>query len=130
MVDDGTQVLEARRFAKSAPSLAEPAPSLADPAPAAAPPAVPAPAAAPGGGGVDPVDGTARLVARMRHGHGMLARVATTLNNHGVRRLTYVSTEFGSATVEVTVLARDAARVEARLRRMVEVVEVDRAPAT
>ncbi|MFI6977703.1 hypothetical protein ACIBSV_03830 [Embleya sp. NPDC050154] len=126
MVDDGTQVLEAPRFVGPAPSLADPAPSLADPAPAAAP----APLAAPEGDAVDPVGETARLVARMRHGHGVLARVATTLNNHGVRRLTYVSTEFGAATVEVTVLARDAARVEARLRRMVEVVEVDRVAAT
>ncbi|WP_331771388.1 hypothetical protein OG948_48195 (plasmid) [Embleya sp. NBC_00888] len=129
MVDDGTQVLEAPRFVESAPSLADPAPSPADPAAAAAP-AVPAPLTAPEGDAVDPVGETARLVARMRHGHGVLARVATTLNNHGVRRLTYVSTEFGAATVEVTVLARDAARVEARLRRMVEVVEVGRVPAT
>ncbi|WP_406289100.1 hypothetical protein [Embleya sp. NBC_00896] len=106
MVDDGTQVLEA-------PRRDGPAPTIGDP------------------GGPVPARRqefeTCRLVASMRHGRGLLARIATTLNNHGVRQLTYTSTEFGTATVEVEVLARDAARVEARLRRMVEVVEV--APA-
>ncbi|MEU0939434.1 MULTISPECIES: hypothetical protein [unclassified Embleya] len=106
MVDDGTQVLEVTRSADVAP-----------------PPGDPGPVALPG----DEDAGHARLVARMRHGRGVLARVASTLNNHGVRRLSYVSTEFGAATVEVTVSARDAARVEARLRRMVETLEVTRA---
>ncbi|MFF7246831.1 hypothetical protein ACFZBU_23330 [Embleya sp. NPDC008237] len=107
MVDDGTQVLEAPRSAHVAPTPGDPAPT-----------------AGPGGEGI--AAESARLVARMRHGRGVLARVASTLNNHGVRRLSYVSTEFGAATVEVTVCARDAARVEARLRRMVETLEVTR----
>ncbi|MYS82722.1 hypothetical protein [Embleya scabrispora] len=109
MVDDGTQVLEAPRFAEVASMPGDPAPTTGSNAEGIAP-------------GVE----SAHLVARMRHGRGVLARVATTLNNHGVRRLSYVSTEFGAATVEVTVCARDAARVEARLRRMVETLEVTR----
>ncbi|MGC0416378.1 hypothetical protein [Embleya sp. AB8] len=71
---------------------------------------------------------SALLIARMRHGQGTLARVAATVNNHGVDRLTYISTESGTATVELTVQPRDAARVEAKLRRMVEVFEVTRTP--
>ncbi|MET7303616.1 hypothetical protein [Embleya sp. NPDC005575] len=109
MVDDGTQVLEAPRFADVASM-----------------PGDSTPAAVPGTEGIDPGAESARLVARMRHGRGVLARVASTLNNHGVRRLSYVSTEFGAATVEVTVCTREAARVEARLRRMVETLEVTR----
>jgi hypothetical protein len=68
--------------------------------------------------------GTTRFVARMRHDRGQLARVASTLNNFAVRRLTYVSTDVGTATVEVVVHVRDAARVESKLRRMVQVLDV------
>ncbi|MYW05878.1 hypothetical protein [Streptomyces sp. SID3343] len=95
MVDDGTQVLEAPRYDDHSPTID-------------------------GRPGFD----TVRLVARMRHGRGGLARVAATVNNFDVRQLTYVSAEFDAATVDVVVHERDAARVEAKLRRMVDVIDV------
>ncbi|GCE00251.1 hypothetical protein [Embleya hyalina] len=105
MVDDGAQVLDVARYVPPARPLGPPDRSrTADPE-------------------------IAHLVARMRHHRGSLARVATVLNNHGVHRLTYTSTDLGAATVEVSVHPRDAARVEARLRRLVEVTEVTRLSA-
>ncbi|MFD3541587.1 hypothetical protein ACFWUQ_19105 [Streptomyces sp. NPDC058662] len=65
-----------------------------------------------------------RLLVRLRHGHGALARVACVLNNHRVDRFSYESAEHGLATVEVVVPAAEAERVRARLCRLVGVVAV------
>jgi hypothetical protein len=95
MVDDGTQVLEAPRYDDHAPTIDD-----------------------------RHSFETVTLVAHLRHGRGQLARVAATVNNFDVRQLTYVSREFGLATVDVVVHERDATRVGAKLRRLVDVVEV------
>ncbi|MGW5849062.1 hypothetical protein ACWFQ8_14110 [Streptomyces sp. NPDC055254] len=68
--------------------------------------------------------GPRRLLVRLRHGHGALARVACVLNNHRVETFTYESAEPGLATVEVVVPAAEEERVQARLRRMVGVIAV------
>jgi 2-isopropylmalate synthase len=70
------------------------------------------------------------LVVRMRGGRGTLARIASTLNNYSVLALSYLPTEQGLATAKIQVRVHEAARVRAKLRRMVDVVDVTHAPAT
>jgi hypothetical protein len=67
-----------------------------------------------------------RLVARVRHGRGTLARLAATLNPHPVTGFAYELDGDDTATVTVTVAgtAWDAERVRVRLGRGVDVLAV------
>jgi hypothetical protein len=65
-----------------------------------------------------------RIVATVLPARGLLARVAAVLSAHSVTALAYHAAPDGSATVEVTVATPDAARVRAKLARMVDVLEV------
>jgi hypothetical protein len=72
-----------------------------------------------------------RLVARVRHGRGTLARLATTLNPHPVTGFDYRLGDDGVATLAVAVAGSpwDAERVRLRLERVVDVLAVVAEPA-
>ncbi|MFF8601435.1 hypothetical protein ACF065_22575 [Streptomyces sp. NPDC015232] len=65
-----------------------------------------------------------RLTVTLRSGHGVLARLAATLNNHHVLDLTYSETPADTATAVVRVTRPDALRARHKLRRLVDVIEV------
>ncbi|GGW71833.1 hypothetical protein GCM10010503_56420 [Streptomyces lucensis JCM 4490] len=65
-----------------------------------------------------------RLTVTLRPGHGTLARLATTLNNHHVRDLAYTSAPADTARAVVHVPLPDAVRAQHKLRRMVDVIDV------
>ncbi|MEU7029199.1 hypothetical protein AB0A60_21240 [Streptomyces sp. NPDC046275] len=69
-----------------------------------------------------------RLTVTLRPGHGALARLAATLNNHHVLDLTYSTTPTDTATATATAVVRvprpDAPRARHKLRRLVDVIDV------
>lgn len=71
-------------------------------------------------------DSLCTFAARMRHSGGALARIAATLSSHGVRALSYSAPngDRGAAVVRVQVPQAEAARVRARLHRVVDVLDV------
>ncbi|MER7831444.1 MULTISPECIES: hypothetical protein [unclassified Streptomyces] len=66
----------------------------------------------------------ARLTVTLRPGHGTLARLSATLNNHHVLALAYTAASAGSATAVVRVPRSDAPRAQHKLRRLVDVIDV------
>lgn len=71
-------------------------------------------------------DSLCTFAARMRPSGGALARIAATLSSHGVRALSYSAPngDRGAAVVRVQVPQAEAARVRARLHRVVDVLDV------
>ncbi|MET8508492.1 hypothetical protein ABZV60_28205 [Streptomyces sp. NPDC004787] len=65
-----------------------------------------------------------RLTVTLRSGHGALARLAATLNNHHVLDLTYSTAPADTATAVVRVPRSDAPRARHKLRRLVDVIDV------
>lgn len=72
----------------------------------------------------------ARLTVTLRPGHGTLARLAATHNNHHVLDLAYTTSSPASATAVVRVPRSDAQRAQHKLRRLVEVIDVSLDPAS
>ncbi|MFH8624068.1 hypothetical protein ACH4A8_19555 [Streptomyces vietnamensis] len=70
-----------------------------------------------------------RLTVTLQPGHGTLARLASTLNNHHVLDLTYTTAPANTATAVVCVAQSDALRAQHKLRRLVDVIEVTPVPA-
>ncbi|ROQ26122.1 hypothetical protein EDD98_5727 [Streptomyces sp. PanSC19] len=70
-----------------------------------------------------------RLTVTLRPGHGTLARLAATLNNHHVLDLTYTTAPADTARAVVCVAQSDALRAQHKLRRLVDVIEVTPTPA-
>ncbi|MEV5318129.1 hypothetical protein AB0K92_10800 [Streptomyces sp. NPDC052687] len=66
----------------------------------------------------------ARLTVTLQLGHGTLARLAATLNNHHVLGLAYTTASPGPATAVVHVPRPDAPRAQQKLRRLVDVIDV------
>ncbi|WP_225805584.1 hypothetical protein [Streptomyces sp. NK15101] len=66
----------------------------------------------------------ARLTVTLQPGHGTLARLAATLNNHHVLDLTYTTAPANTATAVVSVAQSDALRAQHKLCRLVDVIEV------
>ncbi|QNS08234.1 hypothetical protein [Streptomyces xanthii] len=66
----------------------------------------------------------ARLTVTLRPGHGTLARLASTLNNHHVLDLAYATSSPLSATAVVRLPRPDAPRAQHKLRRLVDVIDV------
>ncbi|MGW1120673.1 hypothetical protein ACWD5B_26750 [Streptomyces tanashiensis] len=71
-----------------------------------------------------------RLTVTLQSGHGTLARLAATLNNHAVLDLTYTTASTNTATAVVCVTQSDALRAQHKLRRLVDVIDVTPAPAS
>ncbi|WP_086826459.1 hypothetical protein [Streptomyces sp. NRRL B-24572] len=71
-----------------------------------------------------------RLTVTLQPGHGTLARLAATLNNHHVLDLTYTTAPANTATAIVCVAQSDALRAQHKLCRLVDVIEVTPAPAS
>jgi hypothetical protein len=71
----------------------------------------------------------ARLTVTLQLGHGTLARLAATLNNHHVLDLAYTTSSPGSATAVVRVPRSDAPRAQHKLRRLIDVIDVSLDPA-
>ncbi|SEB87780.1 hypothetical protein [Streptomyces sp. TLI_105] len=71
-----------------------------------------------------------RLTVTLRPGHGTLARLAATLNNHHVLDLTYTTSPANTTTAVVCVAQSDALRAQHKLRRLVDVIEVTPTPAS
>ncbi|MFF0557519.1 hypothetical protein [Streptomyces sp. NPDC004266] len=69
-----------------------------------------------------------RLTVTLQPGHGTLARLAATLNNHHVLDLTYTTAPANTATAVVCVAQSDALRAQHKLRRLVDVIEVTPTP--
>ncbi|MFH8371146.1 hypothetical protein [Streptomyces sp. NPDC018031] len=65
-----------------------------------------------------------RLTVTLQPGHGTLARLAATLNNHHVLDLAYTTASSDSATAVVHVPQRDALRAQHKLRRLIDVIDV------
>ncbi|MFE5588367.1 hypothetical protein [Kitasatospora sp. NPDC056531] len=65
-----------------------------------------------------------RLTVTLRPGTGTLARLASTLNNHRVLDLAFNTESATSARAVVRVPQQDAMRVEQKLRRLVDVIDV------
>ncbi|MFD0070841.1 hypothetical protein ACFVIY_00055 [Streptomyces sp. NPDC127166] len=65
-----------------------------------------------------------RLTVMLQSGHGTLARLAATLNNHHVLDLTYTTAPTNTATAVVCVAQSDALRAQHKLRRLVDVIDV------
>ncbi|NGN65530.1 hypothetical protein G5C51_16700 [Streptomyces sp. A7024] len=64
------------------------------------------------------------LTVTLHHNHGTLCRITAVLNSVGVVALTYATTPGGHATAEILVPGANAARAQAKLRRMVDVTDV------
>ncbi|EHY87547.1 hypothetical protein [Saccharomonospora azurea] len=73
--------------------------------------------------------GYTRLTVTLQHGHGTLARLAATLNNHHVLGLAYTTSSPDSATAVVCVPRSVAPRAQHKLRRLVDVIDVSPDPA-
>lgn len=71
-----------------------------------------------------------RLTVTLQPGHGALARLAATLNNHHVLDLTYTTAPADTDTAVVYVAQSDALRAQHKLRRLVDVIEVTSAPVS
>ncbi|MEU9042928.1 MULTISPECIES: hypothetical protein [unclassified Kitasatospora] len=71
----------------------------------------------------------ARLTVTLRPTAGTLARLASTLNNHRVLDLAFSTVAPASARAVVRVPRREAVRVQQKLRRMVDVLDVALEPA-
>ncbi|MFF7777487.1 hypothetical protein ACFZCG_24085 [Streptomyces tanashiensis] len=71
-----------------------------------------------------------RLTVTLQSGHGTLARLAATLNNHVVLDLTYTTAPTNTATAVVCVTQSDALRAQHKLRRLVDVIDVTPTPAS
>lgn len=69
-----------------------------------------------------------RLTVDLRPGHGTLARLAATLNNHHVLSLAYRTAPANGARAVVHVPRPDAVRAQQRLRRLVDVIDVTSDP--
>ncbi|MFF0561337.1 hypothetical protein [Streptomyces sp. NPDC004266] len=69
-----------------------------------------------------------RLTVTLQPGHGTLARLAATLNNHHVLDLTYTTAPADTATAVVCVAQSDALRAQHKLRRLVDVIDVTPSP--
>ncbi|MFC8953601.1 hypothetical protein ACFT8P_13315 [Streptomyces sp. NPDC057101] len=72
----------------------------------------------------------ARLTVTLRPGHGTLARLAATLNNHRVLDLAYTISSPGTASAVVRVPLSDAPRARHKLCRLVDVIDVSLDPAS
>jgi hypothetical protein len=70
-----------------------------------------------------------RLTVTLQPGHGTLARLATTLDNHHVLDLSYTTGSPDVATAVVRVPQTDALRAQHKLRRLVDVIDVTLHPA-
>ncbi|MCZ0978744.1 hypothetical protein O1L60_04340 [Streptomyces diastatochromogenes] len=69
-----------------------------------------------------------RLTVTLQPGHGTLARLTATLNDHHVLDLTYTTAPANTATVVVCVAQSEALRAQHKLRRLVDVIEVTPTP--
>ncbi|MEU8921949.1 hypothetical protein AB0D10_13580 [Kitasatospora sp. NPDC048545] len=70
-----------------------------------------------------------RLTVILRPTTGTLARLASTLNNHRVLDLAFTTAAPASARAVVRVPRPEAVRVQQKLRRMVDVLDVALEPA-
>ncbi|MFF7995742.1 hypothetical protein ACFZDG_38975 [Kitasatospora xanthocidica] len=71
----------------------------------------------------------ARLTVTLRPTTGTLARLASTLNNHRVLDLAFSAAAPAPARAVVRVPRPEAVRVQQKLRRMVDVLDVALEPA-
>ncbi|MFI8459970.1 hypothetical protein [Kitasatospora sp. NPDC085464] len=71
-----------------------------------------------------------RLTVTLRPTTGTLARLASTLNNHRVLDLAFSAVAPASARAVVRVPGPEAVRVQQKLRRMVDVLDVALEPSS
>lgn len=71
-----------------------------------------------------------RLTVTLQPGHGTLARLAATLNNHHVLDLACTTAPANTATAVVCLAQPDALRAQHKLRRLVDVIDVTLDPAS